>query len=71
LKTEQRLQQKVLRYAEAEIRSILIGHGSALFHYHQLIIMLNGYVHCDIISQREADAIAGDAKMALDNSLRH
>jgi hypothetical protein len=65
----ERLHDKVLDYAQAEIRSILMGAANPQFHYDQLLGMLNGYVHCQVITQAEADIILSDAQMALDNSL--
>jgi hypothetical protein len=66
----ERLHSKVIQYAQAEIHSILLGDGEAQRHFDQLIGMLNGYIHCGIISQAEADALKGDAEMALSNALR-
>ncbi|WP_434652452.1 hypothetical protein J3P96_16575 [Pseudomonas sp. R3-56] len=71
MNNDERLHHKVMRYAEAEIQAILLGHGATLFRYDQLMAMLSGYVHCNIISQSEADEIRGDARVAFDNCLFH
>lgn len=66
-----RLHDKVLSYAHAEIHSILVGAANPQFHYDQLIGMLRGFVHCGILSQDEADSVASDARAALANSLQN
>lgn len=60
-----RLHDKVLSYAHAEIQIILVGAVNPQFHFDQLLRTLGGFVHCQIITQNEADSLLSDAKMAL------
>lgn len=68
--TSERLHSKVIEYARAEIHSILLGDGEAKSHYNQLLRALVGYVHCEIITQAEAEDLQNEAETALKDALR-
>lgn len=60
-----RLHDKVLSYAHAEIQIILAGSANPQFHFDQLLRTLGAFVHCEIVTQDEADSILTEAKAAL------